>query len=402
MNRLPPSHRTAGASRATTLIQRAPLQPSRLEQCLLLAVLLHILLVLALGNTPGGTAAPGEGVWGRLNVTLRASLDLRPGEEPGGAAPTPPEVNIGATGAARPQQRYGGALRRESEPRPPADTPGAAQLGQWQPQPQSEPSLPHAPTIEPIPEPIPEPVQLVMPEPTPAVVRSLAPPPATTVQRLAPASALSAAAVPVATAVEALPALPTLRARRAPAAQPPSLSPASLPSAAEALKPLPSFDPPVPAVAVQDLAPPAVAPSADTAPLPALAQTPPATAATPNPIAPPHSTAASPNTRPQPVLAGAPDAGARVGHDVAMPPSTPPSAPRLNLNLPLPRGGPLSSRGSPGALPLLPHPPEVKSKLAQELEKATSSDCRKAYSEMGVLAAAPLAADALRKKGCRW
>jgi hypothetical protein len=398
MNRLLPSHQTAGASRATALIQRAPLQPSRLEQCLLLAVLLHILLVLALGNTPGGTAAPGEGVWGRLNVTLRARLDLRPGEEPSGAAPTPPEINIGATGPARPQQRYGGALRRESVPRPPADTPGAAQRGQWQPQPQSEPSLPQVPTIEPIPEP----VQLAMPEPTPAAVRSLAPLPATTVQRLAPASALSAAAVPAATAVEALPAMPTLRARRAPVAQLPSLSTASPPPAAEALKPLPSFDPPVPAVAVQDLAPPAVAPSADTAPLPALAQTPPAPAATPNRITSPHSTAASPNTRPQPVLAGAPDAGARVGHDVAMPPSTPPSAPRLNLNLPLPRGGPLSSRGSPGALPLLPHPPEVTSKLAEEMRKASSSDCRKAYSEMGVLAAVPLAADALRNKGCRW
>jgi hypothetical protein len=356
MNRHQPSHRTAGASRATTLIQRAPLPPSRLEQCLLLALLLHLLLVLALGNTPGGTAAPGEGVWGRLNVTLRASLDLRRSEEAGGASPAPPEINIGATGPARPQQRYGGALRREAAQRPQVDTPGAVQLGQWRPQPQSERSLPQPPTIEPVPEP----VLPALPEPTPAALRSLASPPDTTVQPLAPDSSLSGAPLPAATAIEALPAMPTLRARRAPVALPPSLS-ATAPSPeaeTQALKRLPSFEPP------------------------ALAS------------AAPSSTAPAP--------AGAPDAGARVGHDVAMPPSTPPSAPRLNLNLPLPRGGPLSRRGSPGALPLLPHPPEVKSKLAQEMDKATSSDCRKAYSEMGVLAAVPLAADALRDKGCRW
>lgn len=100
--------------------------------------------------------------------------------------------------------------------------------------------------------------------------------------------------------------------------------------------------------------------------------------------------------------AGAPDAGARVGHDVATAPSLPASAPRLNLDLVRPRGGLVSPGGSRGLLPVLPHPPEQPSKLARDIEKAAKPDCREAYSGMGVLAVLPLAADALRDKGCRW
>ena len=37
-----------------------------LRQCLTLAVLLHILVVLVFGNTEGGSARPGAGVWGAL------------------------------------------------------------------------------------------------------------------------------------------------------------------------------------------------------------------------------------------------------------------------------------------------------------------------------------------------
>ena len=44
--------------------------PTRLEQCLLLALLMHGLLVAWLGSAPG-SARPGEGVWGRINVSLR-------------------------------------------------------------------------------------------------------------------------------------------------------------------------------------------------------------------------------------------------------------------------------------------------------------------------------------------
>jgi hypothetical protein len=99
---------------------------------------------------------------------------------------------------------------------------------------------------------------------------------------------------------------------------------------------------------------------------------------------------------------GAPDAGARIGHDVATAPALPASAPRLNLDLVRPRGGVISSQGSRGLLPMVPHPPEAKDKLADEIAKAAKPDCRKAYGQLGLAAVVPLAADALRDKGCRW
>ena len=101
-------------------------------------------------------------------------------------------------------------------------------------------------------------------------------------------------------------------------------------------------------------------------------------------------------------VAGLPDAGARVGHDVATAPAQQASAPRLILDLVPRRGGAISAQGSRGLLPLLPHPPEGKSKLAEDIEKAAKTDCRQAYASMGLLAAVPLAFDALRDKGCRW
>ena len=100
--------------------------------------------------------------------------------------------------------------------------------------------------------------------------------------------------------------------------------------------------------------------------------------------------------------AGAPDAGARAGRDVATPAAEAASAPRLNLDLARPRGGELSQQGSRGVLQLLPRPPEIRSKLAEDIEKAAKADCRTAYSGAGLLAVAPLAADALRGKGCKW
>jgi hypothetical protein len=99
---------------------------------------------------------------------------------------------------------------------------------------------------------------------------------------------------------------------------------------------------------------------------------------------------------------GAPDQGAKIGHDLAAAPSLPASAPKLQLELVRPRGGPISAQGSRGLLPTMPHPPEVKSKLADQIQKAGKADCRKAYADMGVAAAAPLLLDALRDKGCRW
>jgi hypothetical protein len=64
--------------------------------------------------------------------------------------------------------------------------------------------------------------------------------------------------------------------------------------------------------------------------------------------------------------------------------------------------GPTLGRTSIGVLPLLPAPPERKSKLGENMEKAGRQDCRTAHANAGVLAVAPLAADALSDKGCRW
>jgi hypothetical protein len=100
--------------------------------------------------------------------------------------------------------------------------------------------------------------------------------------------------------------------------------------------------------------------------------------------------------------AGAPDAGSRIGHDVATAPSLPASAPRLNLELVRPRGGAISAQGSRGLLATVPHPPEAKTKLAEELEKNLKLDCRTAYAQHGVAAVVPLARDAITDKGCRW
>ena len=99
---------------------------------------------------------------------------------------------------------------------------------------------------------------------------------------------------------------------------------------------------------------------------------------------------------------GSPDAGSRLGHDLATAPSRAASTPRLNLELPRQRGGELSRHGAPGLLPVLPRPPETKSKLAQEIEKSGRPDCRSAYSALGLVAVVPLVRDAVAGDGCRW
>lgn len=115
--------------------------------------------------------------------------------------------------------------------------------------------------------------------------------------------------------------------------------------------------------------------------------------ATPTPTPAPTATAAA--------LAPA-DAAPRVGHAAAGPPALPASAARLDLELKRGRGGELSrTPSSGGALAVLPRPPEL-SKLARELELNRRADCRKAYADGGLSAAAPLAADALRGDGCKW
>jgi hypothetical protein len=55
-----------------------------------------------------------------------------------------------------------------------------------------------------------------------------------------------------------------------------------------------------------------------------------------------------------------------------------------------------------GLFPVMPLPPDRKSKLADDIDKAAKSDCKSAYSGAGLLAVVPLAIDAVREKGCRW
>jgi len=89
--------------------------------------------------------------------------------------------------------------------------------------------------------------------------------------------------------------------------------------------------------------------------------------------------------------------------DVATAPSAPASAPRLNLQLPRPRGGELSRQGASGLLPVLPRPPERKSPLEEGIESAARADCRTAHARMGLLAVVPLAVDTVRGQGgCKW
>ena len=105
--------------------------------------------------------------------------------------------------------------------------------------------------------------------------------------------------------------------------------------------------------------------------------------------------------------APAPSRGPLIGLDGTAgpePASTPgpsTSEPRLNLSLPGTRGRP-GLIGAPGVLPVLPPPPERKAKITEELDKAGRADCRKAYSDMGLLGAVPLAIDAVKGTGCKW
>lgn len=427
-------------------LQRPRPPATSMPHCLLLAALLHLWLVLVLGNAPGGTAAPGQGVWGAINVRLRG-----PATDPPPLAPPLQAQPGGAAGQAA-TERWGGTVRT---PAPvPADEPGAARLGTWGPAPAAgttaAPALPVTkplaataelpippttlrdlasagmPPAEPEPAPAETSLRIRLPAAGPAIAPLQLPSP------LPAREATRLAAVPPPVALPALPAPPP-RQLVSPWAQS-----APLPTAAPAIEPaptaanLPALDPlPPPAVQAAPLralksapalpteraAPlPRPADEAGSLPLPEItapqampALRPPAPestlrasepASTMPPVAGP--TSAMPTAKAAPAAAA--DAGAQVGHDVATPASNAASAaPRLNLELSRPRGGELSRGSSRGVLPVLPRPPELDDKLARDIEKAAKADCRKAYAGAGLLAVVPLAADALGKAGgCKW
>ncbi|RVU47506.1 hypothetical protein [Rubrivivax rivuli] len=410
------------------VVARPALTPF-MRRCLLLAALLHVWLVLMLGNAPGGTAAPGQGVAGTLNITLQGPVTPGATQE---VLPPAPAVPEGPTGTGT-QPRWGGQVRSEAPAV--AAEPGAAQLGRWaaEPGPAVVPAPPPPPgrvleersAAEPEAVAIPEPPALAaVPMPVPVPTASPEPAPAPPLAQAVPAANPAA---PAAVAPQPVPAERSLQAPavRAGAA---ALAPIEPLAPAAALPVLPTELPPT-AAPLQRLARPAVpAPAAATvaptlaptlAPIaaeplaaaparlapPALpAQAVPMAAAEPAPgAAVPGAAPGSPPSRP-PLKTGQPDAGAQLGRDVATPPAPAASVPpRLNLTLQRPRGGELSRGRSAGALPVLPRPPEVDEKLGRDIAKSARADCREAYRGGGLAAALPLLADAVKPdSGCKW
>jgi hypothetical protein len=364
-----------------------------LTRCVLLALLLHFWLLLMLGTAPSGTAEPGQGVGGRLNITLRGPVAEGPALE---AVPQPEATPAPGRAPETAAPRWGGAVR-QTEPSPDSP-PGAAQLGvPAMPAPAAAPPAETAPAPQSNSEPgrvqqemptTAEPAAVPQPEPAPAEGRLMAPAPA------APGNILPL-----------LPTAPLPRAMVLPA-------PAS---------PLPAPADPEPAPAREIASPllqgPRVVPVPALSPTPAVPSTPRENTSTlPTPAALPDVAPAplprAPAAPPVPALPGlpsapadvaAPDAGSRVGQDVATPGAAASAPPRLKLDLVRPRGGELSRYNSMGALPVLPRPPERDDKLARDIDKAGKPDCRNAYAGAGPLAVVPLAVDALRKEGgCKW
>ncbi len=352
-----------------------PTPAAVLARSVLLALLLHLWLLLWLGNVPGGSAEPGRGVWGAIDIRLGSpqgvldELDRAPASTP--SLP-------GLEGPAE-RDRAGGTVRAEAAAPAPDSAPGAARLGDWRVAPleavRPRDALPSPAAVAMLPE-LPE---LVRPE---AALNE----PAPAARLLPPAQARLS------------PSLPALAAQQAALLAPTPLA-APLPSWTEAA-PLAELD------RLRTLAEPprALARSPEGAvQVPALESPPPAVEAAAA-IGPalPHLSAGQPAAARGGPAAGAPDAGPWTGHDVATPPSAAASQPRLDLSLPPRRGAALSRGLTPGVLELLPRPPEQPSKLAQELDKAGREDCRKAYGGAGLLAVVPLLRDAVSGKGCKW
>lgn len=373
-----------------TLTHFDPTSPTDLGRCLLLAALVHVWLVVTLGSAPGGTAQPGQGVWGSINISLRGPISERPS-----ADPVYEPDQLGGSAGLAPRPRWGGAVRADTEPSPPP-VPGAARLGAWAPQ----PTVPLPTPVVPLPDPVPASV----PEPEPEPVRMVPPLPA-------PLPAVQPMPEPV--PVEPLVPVPVpLPVTPAPAPEPEPL-PAPRPATPEPVfEPLPVTPEPVSGPALQpQVQPPPERRLPAAQPWPDRRADPLATLAAQSQAVPhlapaPDALAALAERGPAEGLIAPPglDAGPRVGHDVATPPAPVASAPRrLNLELTRPRGGELSRGAARGVLPLLPRPPELPDKLARDIERAARPDCRDAHAGAGLLAVVPLVRDALRPDGgCKW
>ena len=181
-----------------------PGAPSTLRLCITLAVLLHVLVVLVFGNTEGGSAPPGQGVWGALNIRLA-------GSDPAGRADAtvPSDAYSGPQGEAR-ERRWGGAVRAPQDAPDAHRSAGAARAGVWQPQPTPE-AAPDAPPAA-VPDLPPARAADLPPAASPAAAQAL---PQSEVPAAVPAHPVPEAApdrVPlVAQPLEALPAIAPAR-----------------------------------------------------------------------------------------------------------------------------------------------------------------------------------------------
>ena len=85
----------------------ASLEGPGLRRCVTLALLLHLLVIILFGSAPAGMALRGDGVWGRLSVSLT-----------GGETPSKvPTASLEAYKAQGEPQRSGGSQREAGSPR---------------------------------------------------------------------------------------------------------------------------------------------------------------------------------------------------------------------------------------------------------------------------------------------
>jgi hypothetical protein len=360
-----------------------------LEQCLTLALLLHVLLILVIGNEPGGEARRTVGAEGPLRVTLRGTdadrdRGLIASPWTGAAADLP---------VPTPAAEAHDAGRRASA-KPSRDEAGSTAVRVDAPAAVLAPPLPTAKASLPAPQSVPDAAPQVV---APSVEQTTESPPVPVLQT-APRPA--EVHVPPTT-----PAEPTPPVKTEPGPVP--VSPAQPPPIPTAPKAAPIPAPATPATPtlapVEDKPRPAPGASPTTEPVQTPQQPSPTPASTPAP------TPTSPPSREPlagPDSAASPTAGSGANPDAATRDAAQPASPAsgerpLNLDL-HPRIGPTLGRGSMGLLPVLPSPPERKSKLGEDIDKAAKSDCRTAYSGAGVLAVVPLAIDAVRDKGCHW
>ncbi len=305
--------------------------------------------------------------------------------------------------------------------------------------------MPQSPVIEPAATPKPEP-----PSPAPAPVEPREAPAAQTV--IQPPELSTPLPTPQALQPE-IPVIPSPARERAirPRIEPAVVIP-QIENKATVLPPLPNVplqaptppktEPSVTTIVKPEVKPAAIepiAPSVTSTPLPATTQLPASTVAAPNPeqksreLSPaPASSAerASPTPavstqRPAAVpspLNGTTDQGSKAQGDKpaalansgnpvgnsAGNSTGPSSGPSVDLETLRNQAANNSRRGSgsgQSGVFQLQAPPvieERKSKLAKALDKAGKSDCREAYSGMGLAAAVPLAASSFRDSGCKW